>query len=189
MVFQIKRESMILKNRKPPRQLKASDVPKLRKWLLKKQKGKCLICGKEPKTPCLDHAHKKKIKGSGLVRGVICSPCNIFLAKSENNCVRYGIKIIDLPHILRRVAKYLEQEHLPYIHPSEKIKEPVLTIRNFKKLATAYIKKYPNRKPLQYVYSKPTKKRKTKQPRQKLNKKLAELYDEFGIKPEFFKSK
>lgn len=174
---------------KQPRQLKASDVPKLRKWLLKKQKGKCLICRKKPKTPCLDHSHTKRTKGSGLVRGVICSPCNIFLAKSENNCVRYGIKIVDLPKILRRVAKYLEREHLPYIHPSEKAKEPILTIQNFNKLAAAHLKKYPNRKQLEYVYSKPTKRRKTNQPKQKLNKKLAKLYDEFGITPKFFKRK
>jgi len=172
---------------KPPRQLKASDVPKLRKWLLKKQNGRCLICGRKPLTPCLDHSHKKRIKGSGLIRGVICSPCNVFLAKSENNCVRYGIRILDLPHILRKIANYLEREHLPYIHPSEKAKEPILTIRNFNKLTTAYMKKYPNRKQLKYVYSQPTKKRKTKQPRQKLTKTLIKLYNEFKIKPEFFK--
>jgi len=38
-----------------PIQLKAKDVPNLRKWILeKRQNGLCAICGRVPERPCLD---------------------------------------------------------------------------------------------------------------------------------------
>lgn len=45
------------------KQLKQKDIPALRAKILVKQGGKCAICAKVPKTPCLDH-HKKKIGGA-----------------------------------------------------------------------------------------------------------------------------
>ncbi len=119
---------------KTMRQLKSSDVPKLRKFLLKKQDDKCPICSKEIKDACLDHSHIKRIKGTGLIRGVLCRTCNVFIAKSENNCTRYGIKQVDLPTILRACAAYLERKHLPYIHPSEAPKPPKLMKSSYNKL-------------------------------------------------------
>lgn len=161
---------------KKPRQLKAKDVPKLRRFLLeKKQDGKCPICEKIIEDPCLDHSHIKRIGGSGLIRGVLCRTFNVFIAKSENNCTRYGIKQSDLPQILRSCANYLEREHLPYIHPSERPKDPKLKKQSYNKLLKAYKNSGKRAKFPEYPKS------------QKLTKKIAELFEQFGIKAEFYK--
>ena len=162
---------------KQPRQLKSTEIASLRNWILnKRQDGKCLICGNEPKRPCLDHDHIKRIKGTGLIRGVLCSSCNVFIAKSENNCIRYGIKIKELPDILRSVANYLEKKQYPYIHPSEKPKELKLKKNSFKKIKKLYHKDFPNRKQLEYPKSK------------KLTKLLKDIYETYNISPEFLKN-
>jgi hypothetical protein len=160
---------------KTPKQLKSSDVARVREKLLNKQKGKCAICGKPPTRPCLDHHHKKRIHGSGLVRGVLCSACNIFLAKSENNCMRYGFSQAELPHILRKVAKYIEKKHYPLMHPSEAPKAPLLKKQSYNKLIkemklSDYSRKFPD-----YPKSR------------KLTVPLARLYEQFDIEPEFYK--
>ena len=85
-------------------QIKTAQLPQIRKKLLKKQKGRCAVCGVKPvKRPCVDHHHIKRVKGTGLIRAVLCSNCNVFLAKAENNCVRYGIDRKRLPWILNRL--------------------------------------------------------------------------------------
>ena len=157
---------------KQPRQLKASDIPKLRKHLLKKQNEICPICSKKIKDACLDHSHIKRIKGSGLIRGVLCRTCNVFIAKSENNCTRYGILQTELPTILRSCASYLERKHLPYIHPSEAPKVPKLTKRSYNKLCKVYSgrAKFP-----EYPKS------------GKCTKKLSSLFEEYKLEPEFYK--
>jgi len=101
-------------------QLVPSDIPETREEILKDQDGVCAICKKDPKRPVLDHSHAKRNKGTGLVRGVLCSNCNVFLAKIENNCTRYGIQNIQLPDILDNISTYLVQKHYPYKHPSER---------------------------------------------------------------------
>lgn len=163
---------------KEPRQLKSSDVKKLRDYLLRKQKGKCLICRKHIERPCLDHHHKKRVKGTGLIRGVLCSNCNVFLAKSENNSVRYAIARKDLPFVLRKMADYLERKQIPLIHPSEAPKSLKLTKASYNKLKKVYVGKaaFP-------VYREPTKNK----PIQTLTKPLERLFIEYGIKPEFYK--
>jgi hypothetical protein len=45
---------------------------------LKKQKGKCKICGDKMKRPNVDHDHK-----TGLYRGLLCIPCNVGLGVYE----------------------------------------------------------------------------------------------------------
>jgi len=125
------------------KQLKHKDIPRIRKKLLKRQDGVCAICGQVPERPCLDHEHKKKIKGSGLVRGVLCSNCNVFLAKIENNCVRYGIKRSKLPFILKRSALYIRKNTTHYMHPSEKPKTRKLKKQSFNNLRKRYLEKYP----------------------------------------------
>ena len=153
------------------KQLKQTDVPLFREKILNEQNGKCLICGNEPKIPCLDHSHKKRIKGTGLVRGVLCSSCNIFIAKSENNCMRYGFSPEELPDILRSMANYLEKEHYPYIHPSEAPKPKKLTKRSYNSLKRAYTgrKKFP-------PYPKSG----------KLTKPLKTLFESYNITPNFY---
>ena len=156
------------------RQLKTSDVPKLRKWMLrKKQKGKCLICKKKAERPCLDHHHKKKIKGTGLIRGVICSNCNVFLARIENNAMRFGIKNEDLSKILSNISKYLNRPQYPYIHPSEKVKELYLGKRSFNTLKILHDTRYPRRKPIEYPKS------------GKMTVKVLALFVEFKIEPKY----
>jgi len=88
------------------KQLTANDVPLIRAKILKEQNSICPICKKEVKDPCLDHHHKKRIKGSGLIRGVLCRNCNSFIAKSENGAMRCGIQNKDLPFILRNIADF-----------------------------------------------------------------------------------
>lgn len=122
---------------KKHRQLKSKDIKKFREFVLKKQGGVCLVCKQVPKRPCLDHSHKKRTKGSGLCRGVVCSNCNAMIAKSENNCVRYGFTQEELPEILRSIADYLQRPHLPYIHPTESPPTPKLMKSSYNKLKKA----------------------------------------------------
>ncbi len=159
-----------------PIQLKSSDIANLRTEILEiHQKGVCLICGEVPQRPCLDHSHTKRVKGTGLIRGVLCSSCNIFIAKSENNCSRYGFSQKVLPKILRSMANYLEGVHYPYIHPSEAPPVPKLMRRSYNKLKTVHQNAsgygtFPN-------FPKSG----------KMIKQLQKLYDHYDIEPEFYK--
>ncbi len=160
------------------KQLKGSDVPHLRKKLLSKCNGICPICQTFNEAPVLDHSHVKKVGGSGLVRGVICRNCNVFLGKMENNCKRYGIQPADLPTVLRQVALYLERPHLLYRHPSEKPKEPILKVASYNKLRKLYNgrAKFP-----------PYRKNAKGKPIQKMTVQLTKLFKEHNLEPEFYK--
>ena len=150
-------------------------MPELRERLLKEQDGICLICKRVVKNPVLDHHHIKRVKGSGLIRGVICSLCNVFLGKIENNCSRYKIDQDELPTMLRSIADYLEKKDLPYLHPSEVPKEPKLkksSYNRLKKEASQYQK-------WNIPYPKSG----------KLTKKLEALFIKYNIEPEFYKEK
>jgi len=158
-----------------PRQLKHKEVAEVRETMLEQQGGVCLVCGTIPKRPCLDHSHVKRVKGTGLIRGVLCSSCNVFIAKSENNCMRYGFSQTELPEILRSMADYLEQDHHPLIHPSEAPKPKKLKKQSYNKLIKEmklndYSKKIP-----EYPKSR------------KLTVVLERLYIQFDMKPEFYK--
>ena len=153
-------------------QLHTSDIAETREEILALQGAVCAICGKPPERPVLDHSHKKKNKGTGLVRGVLCSNCNVFLAKIENNGPRYGIDLYNLPRILRNVSSYLEQEHYPYIHPSEKdcTSERRLMIRSYNTICK-HAKSAP-------PYN-----------GGKFSHKLKMLFKMYNITPEFYKEK
>ena len=133
-------------------QLTQNDIQRVREELLLEQSGICPICKSDCRTPVLDHEHKKGLKGSGLIRGVLCSSHNVFLGKIENNCRRYGISLEELPNVLRNIADYLEAPHKPYIHPSERPKKKILLKSSFNRLISAIkksgcekdIKKIPN---------------------------------------------
>jgi hypothetical protein len=166
-------------------QLKQSDIPGYRKHILRKyQNGKCAISGVPPKRPVLDHHHKKRIKGTGRVRGVIDSNMNVFLAKIENNASRYGIDQKELPRILRNIAKYLEKPQYPYIHPSEKPPAKLIKKSSFNKLVKALkSSNYRGKLPVFPVAPR------GKPGKQKLTKALEKLYDRVDIKPEFYGDK
>lgn len=156
-------------------QLKTKDLPALREALLKKQKGKCAICGLKAERPVLDHHHKRKIKGTGLIRGVVCNKCNVLLGKVENNCVRFGIPQSRLPLILKGMAKYLTKTHQPFIHPSEAPKPKRLKKKSYNHLVRVL-------KAGGYKYKIPP------YPKSKqLTKKLEELFNLVSIVPEFYK--
>ena len=100
-------------------QLSQSDVAPIRELIAEEQNGECPVCLGELRDPCLDHSHIKRLKGTGLVRGVLCRTCNSFLGKIENNCVRNRIALPYLPEVLENIAAYLRSESLPYYHPEK----------------------------------------------------------------------
>ena len=153
------------------KQLKTSELSELREQLIVEQNGICPICGKPINKPVVDHQHKKRIKGTGQVRGVICSSCNVFLAKSENNCTRYNISLEELPNVLRNIADYLEAEQLPLIHPTEKEKESKVSKKNYNKLKKLYDEVNHRKKFPEYPKS------------GKLTNSLKVLFATFGVSP------
>ena len=154
-------------------QLKFSEIPTLRKTILEEQQGICPICrgiiGEYE--AALDHEHKKKVKGTGQIRGVLCRSCNVFLGKLENNCRRYNISRKRLPNFLSRIADYLREEHKPFIHPNEKEKIPKLRKDSYNKLAKLYSgrAKFPE-------YPKTG----------RLTIKLKVLFEQYGVEPKFY---
>lgn len=154
------------------KQLTQKELPELRDSILKKQDFKCIICKRIIEDPVLDHHHTKRIGGTGKIRGVLCRSCNVFLAKSENNSIRYCIAQNDLPRILRNMADYLEKEQYNILHPTEKPKEPKLKKSSYKKLVKAINNK---QKIPEYPKS------------GNLTKQLKLLYEKYNIKPEFYK--
>ncbi len=159
------------------RYLKSSEVEKLRNHLWKKQGGKCLICKNITYDPVLDHHHKKKIKGTGFIRGVLCRTCNVFLAKSENNTVRCGIPVENLPEILRSMADYLERKQIEVVHPTER-KRQILQKSSYNKLITIY----DGRAKIPPYKTSPKGK-----PMQKLTVKLKALFEKYNITPTYYK--
>ena len=153
------------------KQLKTNEVAELRKTILLQQNGLCPICSELITDAVLDHSHKKRIGGSGKIRGVLCRMCNVFLAKAENNCTRYGIGQKNLPRVLRAIAAYLEKPHLPYIHPSERTKPSKLQKSSYNRLKKVYKgkAKFP-----EYPKS------------GQITIKLKELYTQYEIEPEFY---
>ena len=121
-------------------QLKQSDIPKLRREILAEQGGICPLCNNpiQEGEACLDHEHRRRIKGSGQLRSVLCRNCNTFLGKLENNSRRCNITLKQLPKVLRRVSKYLLEDHKPFLHPSEKEKIPKLQVNSYNMLRRKY---------------------------------------------------
>lgn len=156
------------------RQLRTKDLPEIREQILRKQNGICPICEREITNPCLDHHHKKRLKGTGLIRGVLCRSCNVFIAKSENNAVRYAVPLERLSVILRNMAAYFEQEHYPYMHPSEAPPHQKLQKSSYNQL-TKHLKEMGKKIP---AYPRAG----------KMTKELQELFEKYGIAPKFYSS-
>jgi len=148
--------------------------------LYKKQKGVCFVCNK--KTPfektVLDHQHKLRKSdeigkdGAGLIRGVLCFQCNSWEGKIFRSFIRYGLhkKKIPISVLLRNLADYLEQDNLPFIHPTE-IKKKIVSKSNYNKLKKVYLDTNRKKKFPDYPKSK------------KITKALKELFEEFNINP------
>ena len=87
----------------------------------------CPICKNPIDKPVVDHEHKKKVKGTGRIRNNICSNCNVFIAKAENNCKRYGIDLSELPEVLKNVSEYFTEQQFNIIHYTDKDARPLLS--------------------------------------------------------------
>lgn len=159
-------------------QLKYSDIPELREKILENQQFKCAICGKviDGKNSTLDHQHKNNkneeigFNGAGLVRGVLCRDCNSVEGKITNALKRYkrinntSDKIV----FLKQLIHYYQQPLTEYIHPTEKIKEPNISKRQYNKLKKLY-----NQKAKFPEYPKSG----------KLTVKLKQLFNKYNINP------
>ena len=157
-------------------QLKNKDLKDIREQILEEQKGICPICKKPVNKPVLDHHHKKKVGGTGLVRGVICSSCNVFIAKIENNMKRYCIQPDEISDVLRNVADYLEKEQYPFIHPTEAPKKPKLKKSSYNKLRKIHLSKERKAKLPPYPKS------------GNITKALLKFYNRYDLDPEFYSS-
>lgn len=163
-------------------QLEGKDLKKFRIKVHKKQKCKCPILNKKfpVEDMVVDHQHMTKaetigINGAGLVRGVIHRQANVLEGKITNAYKRYGLeKMMPLPKFLRNLAKYLEQENLPIIHPSEKPKAPKLKKSSYNAIVRL-ARSNGCRKIPPYPKSK------------KLTVALKALYETYGVEPEYYK--
>ena len=144
--------------------LKTKDIKTIKQMLLEKQGYRCAICGKELtlENSVLDHQHKQRksdkngVNGDGLVRGVICQEDNLSEGKIWNSTGRFqGARTPqDRINWLRNLIKYYEQEKYPYIHPTEKPPQKILSKKNLNIVAKLYKQKCPKRKLLVYPKSK-----------------------------------
>ena len=159
-----------------PIPMKHKDIRPLRKRLWEEQNHICPVCLKEMlfEESALDHDHK-----TTLVRGVLCKRCNSLEGMLRSKWKRSGIfKRVDFTEMLGNLYNYLMQDQHPYIHPSHVQKKPKLMKRSYNKLkkeiqnANRYLEKPIKIPP--YPKSK------------KLTKRLKELYEQFGMFPEFY---
>ena len=156
--------------------LKTKDIPLIRKQILEEQGYKCPLCGKtisENDRITLDHQHKYRksdengVDGNGLVRGVLCSDCNVTEGKLHNAMARFLNQPTKEQRIewLENLIKYYKKEPYPYVHPTEVEKPKQLSKRNFNKLNKLCDGK------LEFPKS------------GKMTKPLQKLYEEFEIEP------
>ena len=114
---------------------------------------KCPICKKKIISPVVDHEHKKKVKGTGRIRDTICSNCNVFIAKVENNCKRYGTSLEELPEVLKNISEYFTTQQYNIIHYTEKDGKPILSKTLANKIIKWWDVLYPGKKKLKYPKS------------------------------------
>ena len=88
----------------PRTRLTAAQVKLFRETLLKKQGGKCALCGEkiQPGEAVLDHDHK-----TGHCRAVLHRGCNAMLGHIENNAPRHKLSsAARLSSFCRNLVKY-----------------------------------------------------------------------------------
>ena len=113
----------------------------------------CPICNKEIINPVVDHQHKKKVKGTGRIRNNICSNCNVFIAKTENNCTRFKIAQEELPEVLKNISEYFGAQQYNIIHYTDKESRPTLSKTLANKVLKYWEYLYPGKKKLLYPKS------------------------------------
>ena len=130
----------------------STSVRLIRESLLKKS-CICPICNKEIVSPVLDHQHKKKVRGTGRIRNNICSNCNVFIAKTENNCTRFKIAQEELPEVLKNISEYFGAQQYNIIHYTDKESRPTLSKTIANKVLKYWEYLYPGKKKLSYPKS------------------------------------
>ena len=113
----------------------------------------CPICNKEINNPVVDHQHKKKVRGTGRIRNNICSNCNVFIAKTENNCTRFKIAQEELPEVLKNISEYFGAQQYNIIHYTDKESRPTLSKTLANKVLKYWEYLYPGKKKLTYPKS------------------------------------
>ena len=113
----------------------------------------CPICNKEINNPVVDHQHKKKVRGTGRIRNNICSNCNVFIAKTENNCTRFKIAQEELPEVLKNISEYFGAQQYNIIHYTDKESRPTLSKIQANKVLKYWEYLYPGKKKLKYPKS------------------------------------
>ena len=113
----------------------------------------CPICNKEINNPVVDHQHKKKVRGTGRIRNNICSNCNVFIAKTENNCTRFKIAQEELPEVLKNISDYFGAQQYNIIHYTDKESRPTLSKIQANKVLKYWEYLYPGKKKLKYPKS------------------------------------
>lgn len=169
------------------KELKYSDISKLREYIYKTNKGKCPILNIDipSENTVLDHNHKKNgnlySKNKGTIRNVIDFRVNLLLGKIENNFIRYGLSEYNLPDILRAIADYIESEPYEkdgyyYIHPTE-INKKTLSKRNYNKVKKLYLEDNKHKKRFKAFPSYPKSGKPTKPLIKLFNKYNIDLYN------------
>ena len=130
----------------------STSVRLIRESLLKKS-CICPICNKEIINPVVDHQHKKKVRGTGRIRNNICSNCNVFIAKTENNCTRFKIAQEELPEVLKNISEYFGAQQYNIIHYTDKESRPTLSKIQSNKVLKYWEYLYPGKKKLKYPKS------------------------------------
>ena len=130
----------------------STSVRLIRESLLKKS-CICPICNKEIINPVVDHQHKKKVRGTGRIRNNICSNCNVFIAKTENNCTRFKIAQEELPEVLKNISDYFGAQQYNIIHYTDKESRPTLSKIQANKVLKYWEYLYPGKKKLTYPKS------------------------------------
>lgn len=166
------------------RQLKQKDVKEIRECILEKQDGLCAIMGTplHPSDAALDHAHQDSEyheMTEGQIRGVLHKFANSLEGSMRAKYRRSGLaQMITFEEFLLGLYNYLMSDGYPLLHPSFEPRPRKLMKQSYNKLKreVAQANKYLKREIKFPPYPKS----------KRLTKRLKELYEQFGIFPEYY---
>ncbi len=165
-------------------QLKQKDVKSIREEIAERQGGLCPVSGLDVSNgdAALDHAHSASDfteTVEGQVRGVLHRFANSLEGSMRSKYRRSGLaQHITFEEVLLNLYMYLMEYRLPLLHPSHAPRPRKLMKQSYNKLAkevkgaNKYLKK-PIKMP-DYPKSR------------RLTKRLKELYEQFGLYPEYY---
>jgi hypothetical protein len=165
-------------------QMTQKDIKPIREKLHRKNKGLCPILKIPllPKDSALDHAHQSsKVSDTveGQIRSTIHKYANSLEGSMRSKYLRSGVaKYISFEHFLYNLWLYLMEYREPLLHPSHAPKPRKLMKKSYNNLKRE-IQKYNQytKKPIKIPFYPKSK---------RLTKRLKELYEEFGMFPEYY---